>query len=58
VSAEVTSRSLQYRKSHVLYMEGNRFEEIRKNIWLGHAIPHIVARKLEQTQDHGGWEML
>jgi len=35
-----------------------RYEDIRRNVWLNLSIPHIIARKLEAVSDPGGWSAL
>lgn len=39
------------------FLHRDRYDEIRKN-WLRHSIPTVVARRLEMTQDSGGWTVL
>jgi hypothetical protein len=46
------------RRGHRLMLNEQRFDEIRKNIWLNHSIPHLIARKLEGVSDPGGWAAL
>ncbi|WVO13455.1 hypothetical protein L204_101071 [Cryptococcus depauperatus] len=46
------------RRGHRQYMHVGRMDELRRGTWLMHTIPHITARKLELTLDHGGWGSL
>lgn len=39
-------------------MHLGRMEELRRNIWLQHGVPTFAARKLELTNDGGGWSCL
>ncbi|ODN78777.1 hypothetical protein L202_04335 [Cryptococcus amylolentus CBS 6039] len=45
------------RRGHRQYMHLERMDALRKT-WLTHAIPHVTARRLEMTLDHGGWGCL
>ena len=45
------------RRGRRQFLHPARWEDVRKT-WLNHAIPTIVARKLESTIDTGGWETL
>lgn len=46
------------RRGHRQYIQEGRWEELRRAVWLNHAIPHLTARKLELTSDGGGWTSL
>ncbi|KAK4050728.1 E3 ubiquitin-protein ligase ubr1 [Microbotryomycetes sp. JL221] len=39
------------------FLHQSRYDEVRK-IWLTHQIPTLVARKLEASTNHGGWETI
>jgi E3 ubiquitin-protein ligase UBR1 len=36
------------------FLNLKRYQEFRK-VWLNHGIPSLVARKMEQAFDGGGW---
>ncbi|EGF83804.1 hypothetical protein BATDEDRAFT_21290 [Batrachochytrium dendrobatidis JAM81] len=44
----------QLRRGRPLFLNRKRYGEIRK-LWLTHAIPSYVARKIDQAFDAGGW---
>ncbi|KAL7423887.1 E3 ubiquitin-protein ligase ubr1 [Cryptotrichosporon argae] len=46
------------RRGHRQYMHRGRMEDLRRNMWLQHALPTLCARKLELTSDGGGWSCL
>jgi hypothetical protein len=46
------------RRGHRLILNEQRYEDIRRNVWLNLSIPHIIARKLEGVSDPGGWSAL
>ncbi|WVQ81879.1 hypothetical protein IAT38_004006 [Cryptococcus sp. DSM 104549] len=49
---------LPMRRGHRQYLHVGRLDELRRATWLMHGIPHLTARKLELTLDHGGWGCL
>lgn len=51
-------QELTSRRNHRQYMHMGRMEELRRQTWLQHMIPHMTARKLELTSDGGGWVSL
>lgn len=48
---------LSFSRGRRQYLHHPRLEEVRK-LWLNHAIPTLIARRLESTVDNGGWETL
>ncbi|PFH47196.1 hypothetical protein AMATHDRAFT_152756 [Amanita thiersii Skay4041] len=48
---------ISMRRGRRQFLHYARWEEVRK-MWLNHAIPTVVARRLEGTLDTGGWETL
>lgn len=46
------------RRGHRQHLHLGRWEELRKNIWLQHKVPTLCARRLELTNDGGGWSCL
>ncbi|BEI86836.1 hypothetical protein CcaverHIS002_0701820 [Cutaneotrichosporon cavernicola] len=46
------------RRGHRQRMHVGRFEELRRNVWLQHGVSTFCARKLEMTNDGGGWSCL
>ncbi|EAL20444.1 hypothetical protein CNBE3650 [Cryptococcus deneoformans B-3501A] len=49
---------ISMRRGHRQIMHVGRMDELRRGTWLMHNIPHITARRLELTIDHGGWGCL
>ncbi|KAJ7596572.1 hypothetical protein C8J56DRAFT_850021 [Mycena floridula] len=45
------------RRGRRQYLHPARWEDVRKT-WLNHALPTLIARKLESSLDSGGWETL
>lgn len=43
------------KKGHDLKLSLKKYEELEKNIWLTHNIQNVIAQKLENLTDIGGW---
>ncbi|KAF2834990.1 hypothetical protein M501DRAFT_476221 [Patellaria atrata CBS 101060] len=46
------------RRKHRLFLSQKRYDGSLRQAWLMHQVPTIVARKLEQEVNNGGWESL
>ncbi|ORX38539.1 ubiquitin-protein ligase [Kockovaella imperatae] len=46
------------RRGHRQSIHVGRWDELRRATWLQHTIPHLTARRLELTNDQGGWTCL
>lgn len=55
---DTAQKSTDSRRGHRQYMHLGRMEELRRNVWLQHGVPTFAARKLELTNDGGGWSCL
>ncbi|ORY35607.1 ubiquitin-protein ligase [Naematelia encephala] len=49
---------ISMRRGFRQHMHNGRMDELRRGTWLGHSIPHLMARRLELTSDGGGWSCL
>ncbi|SCV71410.1 BQ2448_2998 [Microbotryum intermedium] len=54
---EVDLGGRRSRNQYPQYLHKGRYDEVRK-LWLNHALPTVVARKLDATTDNGGWHTL
>lgn len=43
------------KKGHNLKLSRRKYEEFQKNVWLTHNIQNVIAQKLENLTDIGGW---
>lgn len=46
------------RRGRPHYLQSLRYESLMQEVWLWNGLPSLVARKLDQNQDNGGWETL
>lgn len=46
------------RRGRPHYLQPLRYESLMQEVWLWNGLPSLVARKLDQNQDNGGWETL
>lgn len=46
------------KKGHDMTLSVKKYDELNKNIWLTHNIQNVIAQKLENLTDIGGWGTL
>lgn len=44
-----------YKKGHNVILSEKKYDDIIRNIWLNHNIQNIIAQKLDNLTDIGGW---
>lgn len=46
------------KKGHTVVLSRTKYEDLNKDIWLNHNIQNVIAQKLENWTDMGGWSTL
>ena len=46
------------KKGHNVWLSDRKYDEMEKKIWLTHNVPNVIAQKLENWNDMGGWSTL
>ncbi|KAI9840731.1 MAG: hypothetical protein M1837_001354 [Sclerophora amabilis] len=46
------------RRNRQLFLNQRRYDALLRNVWLHHAIPTTISRKLESDINNGGWETI
>lgn len=46
------------RRHHQLFLNQRRYDKLVREVWLGHAIPAVISRRLEADINPGGFETL
>lgn len=46
------------RHGRQLHLHAKRYDALLRQVWLGHGVPSVISRKLEQDINNGGWETI
>jgi E3 ubiquitin-protein ligase UBR1 len=46
------------KKGHNVFLSDKKYEDFQKKVWLTHNIPNVIAQKLDNLTDIGGWNTL